>query len=259
MDIRAHNRHAWDRQVEAGNPWTLPVGPEEIAAARRGEWKIILTPTKPVPHEWLPGLRGKRVLCLASGGGQQGPVLAAAGAIVTVFDNSPRQLEQDRRVAQREDLAIATVEGDMRDLAAFGDESFDFIVHPVSNVFVPDVRPVWCEAFRVLCHGGLMIAGFDNPAIYLFDYELARRTGRLEVRYRLPYSDVEQLSEDERQRYLEEGIPFEFSHTLQEQIGGQIEAGFLITGFYEDYDEAPLSDPLSNYMPPYIATRATKP
>jgi len=30
--------------------------------------------------------------CLASGGGQQGPVLAAAGAHVTVFDNSPRQL-----------------------------------------------------------------------------------------------------------------------------------------------------------------------
>jgi SAM-dependent methyltransferase len=259
MDIREHNRRAWDRQVESGSPWTIPVGPQEIAAARRGEWTIILTPNKPVPRTWLPDLPGKRVLCLASGGGQQGPVLAAAGARVTVFDNSPRQLGQDRRVAEREGLAMETVEGDMRDLSAFAGESFDYIVHPVSNVFVPDVRPVWREAFRVLCHGGVMVAGFDNPVVYLFDYEEARRTGKLEVRFRLPYSDVEQLSAEEQQRYRDEGQPFEFSHMLEDQIGGQLEAGFIITGFYEDYDEP--SDPnlLSRYMPPYMATRATKP
>ena len=81
------------------------------------------------------------MLCLASGGGQQGPILAAAGANVTVFDNSPRQLAQDRLVADREGLAIETVLGDMADLSAFPDARFDLIVHPVSNVFVPDVRP----------------------------------------------------------------------------------------------------------------------
>ncbi len=159
MDIREHNRRAWDQNVERGNAWTVPVGPEAIAAARNGEWKIVLTPTKPVPHEWLPSLHGARVLCLASGGGQQGPVLAAAGARVTVFDNSPRQLEQDRRVAEREGLSLDTVEGDMRDLHALASESFDVIVHPVSNVFVPHARPVWREAFRVLRHGGIMVAG----------------------------------------------------------------------------------------------------
>ncbi len=259
MDIRDHNRLAWDRQVEGGNPWTMPVGPEAIAAARNGDWKIVLTPLKPVPHEWLPDLPGKRVLCLASGGGQQGPVLAAAGARVTVFDNSPRQLEQDRLVAEREGLSIETIEGDMRDLSALPDESFDYIVHPVSNVFVPDARPVWREAFRVLCHGGVMIAGFDNPAVYLFDHDLEERTGRLEIRYRLPYSDVEQLSAEEQRRYRDEGLPFEFSHTLEEQIGGQIEAGFVITGFYEDYDDRVASKLLSSYMPVYIATRAAKP
>ena len=258
MDIREHNRRAWDRQVEQGNPWTVPVGPEAIAAARKGDWNIVLTPNKPVPHEWLPGLSGKRVLCLASGGGQQGPILAAAGARVTVFDNSPRQLAQDRLVAVREGLTIEAIEGDMRDLSSLADESFDYIVHPVSNVFVPDVRPVWREAFRVLCHGGVMVAGFDNPAIYLFDHDLEARAGRLEVRYRLPYSDIEQLSEEEQQRYREEGIPFEFSHTLEEQIGGQIEAGFIMTGFYEDYDDPASSGLLSGYMPVYIATRATK-
>ncbi len=258
MDIREHNRRAWDRQVEYGNPWTLPAGPEAIAAARNGEWSILLTPTKPVPREWLPDLPGKRVLCLASGGGQQGPVLAAAGAHVTVFDNSPKQLEQDRRVAEREGLAIQTAEGDMRDLSALPDEIFEYIVHPISNVFVPDARPVWREAFRVLCHGGVLVAGFNNPAIYLFDQELETREGRLEVRYRLPYSDVEQLSEQEQQRYRDEGLPFEFSHTLEEQIGGQIAAGFAITGFYEDYDDPASPNLLGRYMPARIATRATK-
>lgn len=258
MSVREHNREAWDRQVEGGNPWTIPVGPEEIAAARAGEWTIYLTPTKPVPHEWLPELAGRQVLCLASGGGQQGPILAAAGAQVTVFDNSPRQLMRDRLVAEREGLAIAAVEGDMADLGVFPDQTFHAIVHPVSNVFVPDVRPVWREAYRVLKAGGVLIAGFDNPITHAFDYEEIERTGRLEIKYALPYSDLEQLSETEKQRYQEEGIPFEFGHTLEDQIGGQIAAGFAITGLYEDRDRNPEDSPLRAYMATYIATRAIK-
>ena len=89
MDIRKHNRVAWDRQVEDGNPWTIPVSEADIAAAREGRWKIVLTPSKAVPKEWFPDLEGVDLLCLASGGGQQGPILAAAGANVTVLDNSP--------------------------------------------------------------------------------------------------------------------------------------------------------------------------
>jgi SAM-dependent methyltransferase len=129
------------------------------------------------------------VLCLASGGGQQGPILAAAGARVTVFDNSPQQLAQDRHVARRDRADLATVEGDMRDLSAFADASFDLIVHPTSNLFVPDVRPVWRECFRVLRPGGVLLAGFCNPILYLFDQELAD-DGVLQVRHALPYSDL---------------------------------------------------------------------
>lgn len=259
MDIRAYNRRAWDRQVENGNRWTVPVGTEAIGSARKGEWTILLTPTKPVPRAWLPEIKGQHVLCLASGGGQQGPILAAAGAHVTVLDNSPKQLERDRLVAEREGLDIETVEGDMADLSMIFDHTFDIVVHPVSNVFAPDVRPVWREAFRVLHSEGVLIAGFDNPAIHLFDYALAERTGKLEVKYALPYSDVEHLTEEEKKRYQEEGIPFLFSHTLEDQIGGQIAAGFVITGFYEDYDREDDDSPIRNYMPSYIATRAVKP
>lgn len=256
MDVRDYNRRAWNRQVEQGNRWTVPVGPEVTAAARRGEWQIVLTPTRPVPRDWFPALPGSDVLCLASGGGQQGPILAAAGARVTVLDNSPRQLAQDRMVAERDGLEIATVEGDMADLSAFPPASFDLIVHPVSNTFVPAVRPVWREAARVLRPGGALLAGFTNPVLYIFDWGRWEQ-GVLEVRHGLPYSDLENLTEEERER-TRAGEPLEWSHTLEDQIGGQLDAGLLLAGFYEDHAGEP-DDLLGRYMPTFIATRAMKP
>jgi SAM-dependent methyltransferase len=258
MDVIGYNRKAWDKQVEKGNKWTVPVSSEEISEARQGRWKIVLTPTKPVPSGWFPPMKGLDVLCLASGGGQQGPILAATGANVTVFDNSPAQLGQDRKVAGRDGLQIKTVQGDMRDLSAFPDQSFDLIVHPASNGFVSDVLPVWKEAFRVLRPGGSLLAGFGNPVIYIFDYE-KYESGILEVKHSLPYSDLESLSEEQKQRFIDEGEPFEFGHTLEDQIGGQLAAGFVLTGFYEDGVSSPESEPLAKYMPIYIATRAMKP
>ena len=137
----------------------------------------MLTPTKPVPRAWLE-VEGRQVLCLASGGGQQAPILAAAGASVTVLDNSPKQLERDAKMAERHGLPITTVLGDMANLEMFADDSFDLIVHPCSNCFVPDVLPVWREAFRVLRRGCCLLAGFANPAMYVFDLDLADSDGR---------------------------------------------------------------------------------
>lgn len=258
MDVVAYNRDAWDREVERGNPWTVPVGPEVIAAARRGEWSVLLTPTRPAPRSWFPEMRGADVLCLASGGGQQAPVFAAAGARVTVLDNSPQQLARDRLVVEREGLEIVTVLGQMADLSIFPDESFDLIFHPVSNVFAPAVRPVWREAYRVLRRGGALLAGFMNPDVYLFDLELAEEKGVLEVRHTLPYSDLEDAPEEVRRRYIEDGEPLEFSHSLEDQIGGQADAGFLIAGLYEDRRPAEANDVVSRHMPVCIATRAVK-
>ena len=254
MDIRDYNRKAWDNYVNGGESlWTRPVSPEIIAKARNGEISILLTEQKPVPREWFPPLNGLDILCLACGGGQQGPVLAAAGANVTVFDNSPRQLDQDRFVAERENLDIRLVEGDMRDLSAFTDESFDFIFHPVSNLFIHEIRSVWREACRVLRHGGTMLAGFMNPVLYIFDFEKAEQ-GTMEVRFKLPYADADYPEIAEK--LMAEGDALEHSHTLTEQLGGQMDAGFHIIGMYEDYQQYTA---VSDYTPTYIATRALKP
>lgn len=253
MDIRAYNKKAWDHEVEIGNPWTIPAGPEVIAAARRGKWSVLLTENKPVPREWLPPMQGLNLLALASGGGQQVPVFAAAGANVTVLDNSPRQLDRDREVAEREGLKITLVEGDMRDLSCFEDGSFDFIFHPVSNLFIHEIRPVWREAFRVLRRGGSMVAGFMNPAVYIFDLAKADQ-GVLEVIHKLPYADSEHP--EIAKRYMDNNEPLEHSHSLSDQIGGQMDAGFHLIGLYEDNHKDWI---IGETMPTYIATRALKP
>lgn len=258
-EIRRHNRLAWDRQVELGNPWTVPVTPEVVDAARRGYWQLLLTPTIPVPRSWWPEVAGLEVLCLASGGGQQGPILAAAGAHVTVLDDSTAQLARDRQVAERDGLELSTVAGDMADLRIFHDGRFGLVFHPVSNCFVPDVRPVWAEAYRVLAEGGILLAGFTNPLRYMFDEEQTARTGELKARHPLPYSDLEHLSAEERRRRLEQGEPLEFGHTLEQQLGGQLEAGFVLTGLYEDRYPAREDDHISRYTASFIATRAVKP
>lgn len=251
------NRRAWDAQVEQGNRWTVAASPEEIEAARRGEWHIVLTPTRPVPRSWFPKIDGVRILCLASGGGQQGPILAAAGAKVTVFDASSKQLDQDRLVAERDGLELETIEGDMADLGSLADGSFDLIVHPVSNAFVPNVHPVWAECARVLCTGGELLAGFTNPLRYLFPYDLEHDSDLLCVAHSIPYSDLDSLPDERRAKHLEMSEPFEFSHTLADQIAGQLLAGFVLTGFYEDA-YPPEEDVLSRYIPSFIATRARK-
>lgn len=255
MDVRRHNAEAWDAEAARGNPWTLPVDGAAVAAAARGAWTIVLTPTKPVPRAWLSPLRGARVLCLASGGGQQGPVLAAAGARVTVLDASPAQLERDLLVARREGLALHVVQGDMARLPMFPDDTFDFLVHPVSNCFVPDVRAVWREAYRVLRPGGRLASGFSNGLIYLFDFDDLDR-GILTVAHSLPYSDLEQLSARELQKRIDAREPLEFGHTLTDQIGGQIDAGFTLREFYEDTSPGEV---LARHAPLFIATLAEKP
>jgi SAM-dependent methyltransferase len=255
-DIVAYNKAAWNEQVRQKNRWTVPVTPADIERARNDDWSIILTPEKPVPRDWFPDFRGDNVdvLCLAGAGGQQAPILAAAGANVTVFDNSPSQLEQDELVAKRESLQIRTVQGDMADLSELDDASFDFVVHPCSNGFVPDIKPVWKEASRVMRPGATMISGVINPIFHLFDDELMDQ-GEFKVAHAIPFSDLTSISAEQRQKFIDAGEPLCFGHTLTDQIGGQIAAGLQVIGFFEDgWSEWKLSE----YIMTFIATRSLK-
>lgn len=257
MDLAEHNRQAWNKESSEGGEWSIPVSSEQIEQARNDQWSIILTPLKSVPREWFGELQNKSLLGLASGGGQQMPILAAAGAKVTSFDNSDEQLAKDQKLAEQHQLDIQLQQGDMRDLSVFADESFDIIFHPISNCFIDHVEKVWQESYRVLKPGGRLLAGFCNPALYLIDHDEAEQSQELKIVNSLPFNNVDEIkAKREANPNCDEAI--EFSHTLESQIGGQIAAGFVIHGFYEDHwnDEA---TPLNKYTATSIATLAIKP
>lgn len=137
------NRAAWDRLADdARFAGPIPLSPDGV-------------------DPWLGDLRGKDLLCLAAGGGRQGPLHAAAGARVTVVDFSERQLEHDRKAG------LKTLCASMDDLSALASGSFDVVVQPVSSCYVADVEPVYREVARVLRPGGLYVAQHKQPGALL--------------------------------------------------------------------------------------------
>ena len=253
MTYLVENSRIWDARSDNNDYWSVPVSSELVKLAREGVWSIVLTPQKEVPRSWFPeDIKGCKILCLASGGGQQGPILTAAGADVTVFDNSRSQLEKDNFVARRDGLSIKTVQGNMQDLSMFADETFDWIVHPWSNGYVNDVLPVWKECARVLKKGGVLLSGFGNPVELIFNANKLGQ-GLFVVENSIPYADIDHM-EDPEIAALVESDGYLWGHTLEDQIKGQIDAGFAIVGFYEDIG----GTPLDKYINTSIATKAVK-
>lgn len=256
--IVKHNERIWDIQAENQCAWSQPVSSDQINLAKTGDWSIHIT-KKPLPTDWLPTeINNKKILCLASAGGQQAPILSAAGACVTVFDISEKQLDQDDFVAKRDGLKLRTIQGDMRDLSALDENTFDYIIHPISNLYIPNLDQLWEECYRVLKKGGVLLASFYNPILFVFrrDEELSKK-GLLEPKYKLPYSDENSLNQREFSAKLESSDAIAYGHTLTEQIEKQIKAGFFITGFYEDDHPSPRFL-IEKYMQTMIATRALK-
>ncbi|MTG98881.1 MULTISPECIES: class I SAM-dependent methyltransferase [Myroides] len=252
-----HNEAAWDKQALANVQWSQPVSKEVVERAKQGEWELYVLPT-PINKEWLGNLQGKRVLCLASAGGQQGSVLAAAGAIVTVLDLSTEQLNKDKFVAERDGLTIELVHGSMTDLSMFEDQTFDCIVHPISNHYIESVIPVWRECYRVLKMGGSLISSFYNPVVYIHDRD--QRFAKDQVikpKYRIPFADLKDFTADEIKNKQDKGEAFVFGHSLQDLIGGQLDQGFVIKAYEEAFQPNPrfVVDP---FIPTFIATLALK-
>lgn len=221
--------------------------------ARAGEWKVTLAGEKPVPKNWFGisgDVSGMQILCLASGGGQQAPILAAAGAVVTSLDLSDSQLAKDRALAQAHDLDLRCEQGSMTDLSRFRTSSFDTVFLPVSLGSIPDVHPVWNECARVLRSNGRLLAGMINPLVNLFEENEGGNGVGLHVVNELPYAEIDALSTEERRAAVERGMLFAWSHTLADLIGGQMAAGFRLLAF----DEARRNDSRAPSINAYTAT-----
>ena len=248
MDYQKINAETISRWCHEGWEWGIPITHEEFEKAKNGEWGVYLTPTKIVPKHWFGDLKGKKLLGLASGGGQQMPIFTALGAECTVLDYADAQCESERMVAQREGYHIHIVQADMTKPLPFADGSFDIIFHPVSNCYVEKVEPIFRECYRVLKKGGIFLGGYDTGINYLFDED------ETQVKYALPFNPLKDKEKYEMMMRNDCGI--QFSHTLEEQLGGQLKAGFTLTDLYEDTNgEGHLHD---LNVPSFIATRCIK-
>lgn len=248
MDYQEINAETIDRWIDEGWEWGKPISHEDFVRAKNGEWDVQLTPTRPVPHEWFGDLSGKKVLGLASGGGQQMPIFTALGAECTVFDYSEKQIESDRLVADREGYEIRAIRGDMTKPLPFDDEEFDLIFHPVSNCYVEEVLPIWKECYRVLKKGGYLISGVDHYVNYIVDSEEKMIVNSL------PFDPLKNPEQMEQLKNDDAGV--QFSHSLEEQIGGQLKAGFTLLDLYEDTNGEGRLDELN--IPTFLAMRSVK-
>ena len=248
MNYQQMNAQIISKWCREGWEWGQPISHEIYAKAKEGQWGVYLTPTKIVPHEWFGDLAGKKVLGLASGGGQQMPIFTALGADCTLLDYSEEQCNSDKMVAEREGYHIEILQADMTKPLPFPDETFDLIFHPVSNCYVEEVEPIFKECYRILKKGGIFLGGYDLGINYLFDED------ETEVKHGLPFNPLKDPALYDLSMKNDWGI--QFSHTLEEQIGGQLKAGFTLTHLYEDTNGAGKLHELN--VPAFIATRCIK-
>ena len=242
------NAKTIDRWVEEGWEWGQPISHETYLNAKNGNWNALLTPTNPVPHEWFGNLKDKKILGLASGGGQQMPIFKALGGNCTVLDYSDKQLEAEKMVAEREKYEIEIIKADMTKKLPFSDNSFDIIFHPVSNSYIEKVEPVFKECYRILKKGGILLCGLDIGTNYTVDEKEEK------IINSLPFNPL--VNEEQRKQLEEQDCGIQFSHTISEQIGGQLKAGFKLTDIYDDTNGFGRLHELN--IASFVATRAIK-
>lgn len=245
-----HNRQAWQQLAKHGHRLARPVALDDLS--------------NPLPRidplGWLgPSIRGWRVLCLAAGGGKHGPLYAAAGAEVTVFDLSAAMLELDRQARIELGIQFRIVEGSMDDLSALVDGEFDLVIHPVSTCYLPDPLPVFREVARVTRPGGLYISQHKTPQ----SLQTSLQTDRNHYVVDRPYYATEPVPPASQANLVREPGTYEFIHTWETLIGGICRAGF----FVEDLHEPRHADPAkpfgsfehrSMYVAPYVRLKARR-
>jgi SAM-dependent methyltransferase len=246
---RDRNRRAWDALVRKKQRFTTPA-PDEDLRDPLGTADGL---------GWLGGsVAGKRLLCLASGGGRQSAMYAAAGAEVTVVDLSPEMLKLDREVAAERGLNIRVIEASMDDLGVLADASFDVVLQPVSTCYLPDVLAVYREVARVTSGGGLYLSQHKQPG------SLQATAAPSDHGYEItePYYRSGPLPPVIGSRHREEGT-LEFLHRWEELIGGLCRAGFVV----EDLVEPLLAKPDAElgsfahrcaFVPPYVRIKARR-
>lgn len=244
-----YNRRAWDRRALQQARFTRPATDEDLRDPLR----------KLDGSGWLGDVVGKRLLCLAAGGGRQSLMYAAAGALVTVVDISEEMLAIDRYMAAQKGFDIAVVQASMDDLSILDPASFEFVIHPVSTCYVPNIHLVYREVARVIVPGGIYVSQHKQPTSLQATVSVSPR-GYYEVTE--PYYERGPLPPVAGSLHREEGT-LEFLHRWEEIIGGMCRAGFVIEDLAEPYHADVDAKPgdfghRSQFIAPYVRIKARR-
>ena len=248
--VLEQNRRAWDDRVRHGK-WY-------VDTATDADFQNPLSSAD--PGRWLGGqVAGKRLLCLAAGGGRHGPLFAAAGAIVTVVDLSPQMLALDRKIAGERSLPLNLVEASMDDLSMLGEAMYDIVVQPVSTCYVPDIAEVYGQVARVTAAGGIYLSQHKQPASLQAEFDAAARGYVL----REPYIRKGPLPAAPAESWHREAGTIEFLHRWESLLGALCRSGFVIEDVGEPTHASAQAEPgsfghRSCYAPPYITIKARR-
>ena len=213
-NYRERNRAAWNRLVKQGSRFAHVATDKEC----RSPLQTLDS------REWLPAsVHGKKVLCLASGGGWQSILYASAGADVTVVDISSEMLKLDEQQARQRGLDVRTIEASMDDLSVLRAKEFDIVHQPVSTCYVPDIGRTYAEVARVLRVGGLYISQHKQPTSLQVTHRNRRNQFVIGIEYYRdgPLPDVEDTS-------YREPHAKEFLHRIEQLIGDLCRCGFVV-------------------------------
>lgn len=244
-----HNRNAWNARVRADDRFARPARDEDFQ-------NPLATVDAP---GWLGvSIAGKRVLCLAAGGGRHSSLYAAAGALVTVVDISPEMLALDRAVAQERGLAVRVIEASMDNLSALEPAGFDIVIQPVSTCYLPRVAEVYREVARIVAPGGLYVSQHKQPASLQASVAPGPRGYELVE----PYYRQGPLPGVAGSPHREQGT-LEFLHRWEELLGGMCRAGFAIEDVVEpvhadEQAEVGSFAHRSRYVAPYVRIKARR-
>ena len=250
-DVAAdHNRRAWDALVRENQRLTRPARDEDF-----------VDPLKTVdPLGWLgDSIAGKRLLCLAAGGGKHSALYAAAGATVTVVDLSAEMLALDRAVAAERGYDMRIVQASMDNLGMLPAGEFDIVIHPVSTCYVPDVLAVYREVARVTAAGGLYISQHKSPTSLQTEVKPGPR-GYYELSE--PYYRSGPLKPVLGSPHREPGT-LEFLHRWEDLLGGICRAGFSIEDLIEPLHAKPDAEigsfaHRSQFVVPYVRIKGRR-
>lgn len=220
--IIQENRNRWNKLADVGVIHSVPFLEFTIEEARQYVFR----------YDILNDVQGLDVLCLGGGGGQDSVAFGLLGANITVLDLSDVQLARDKEAVLHHGLKTKIVQGDMRNLSVFGDNSFDIVWQPYSLNYSPEVMPVFQEVSRVLKDKGIYYVAFANPFVQLITNETWNGRGYLLAGR---YIDGEDISKYKKEWSVPQSSgsvvnvdsPHQFRHTLSTVLNCLSKSGFI--------------------------------